>query len=266
MQQAKEVDPYLIDRIPIAKNMDHAYLLEVEGLCPLCGKNLLATKGRNKSKLYQIAHIYPNSPSSKQVKELYGLERLGTNCEDFENKIALCKDCHGLYDDDVTKDEYLNLVKIKRELLSIANAKEVISHQPLEDEIILVINSLSTVDMNTLKEVNLKYNGVKIADKFESNYTILKSKIESYVCSYYFFIREIFQQLEQNDQINFNIIANEIKTSFLKCENEKIDKSDIFNTLVNWLRSKIKARVSLESCEIVVCFFVQNCEVFHEIT
>lgn len=107
-------DLYLIDRIPITKNMDHAYLLEVSGLCPLCGKNLLAAKGNSKTKLYQIAHIYPNSPLPEQVKELQGLDRLGTTCEDFENKIALCKNCHGSYDDRVTKDEYLRLMDIKK--------------------------------------------------------------------------------------------------------------------------------------------------------
>ncbi|MED4040986.1 hypothetical protein [Niallia taxi] len=94
MGEAEKVDPYLVDRIPITKNMDHAYLLEVGGLCPECGKNLLVAKGNSRSKLYQIAHIYPNSPLRAEIIELDGLERLGTNCEDFKNKIALCKDCH----------------------------------------------------------------------------------------------------------------------------------------------------------------------------
>jgi hypothetical protein len=263
---SKNVDTYLIPRIEITKNMDHYHLLEVGGVCPLCGKNLLAAKGRSKSKLYQIAHIYPNSPSLKQKTELDGLVRLGVNCEDPENKIALCKDCHGLYDDDVTKDEYLNLVKVKSTLMALANAKAAISKQCLEDEIILVINSLNTVDLDTLKKINIKYKGVQLTDKFESSYTILKNKIEAYVCQYYFFIKETFQNLDKTGQINFNAISYQVKASFSICEKGMNDKSDIFNTLVNWLHSKQRKKVSTESCEVVISFFVQNCEVFHEIT
>lgn len=111
-------DPYLQPRNQPTSNRDTLFLLEVEGICPKCGKPLLATKGRRTHKLYQIAHIYPNSPLPSEVIELAGLERLGTNCEDNENKIALCKDCHGYYDDNKTRDEYLWYVARKKELMN----------------------------------------------------------------------------------------------------------------------------------------------------
>lgn len=265
MTNKKTLDPYLVSRTSITKNMDHAYLLEVNGLCPLCGKNLLAAKGNSKSKLYQIAHIYPNSPMPDQLKELMGLERLGDTCEDFENKIALCKDCHGIYDDRVTKKEYLALVDKKKKLLKVANSKVSISFQNLEEEISLVINSLNVITSDDLRKVSLKYRGFEIKKKFEARYTILKNKIESYNCTYYYFIKETFQNLERANQVHFNILASEVKTSFLKCDKEMDDKSDIFNSLVLWMHSKIKG-ASLEACEVVIAFFVQNCEVFHEIT
>lgn len=265
MEDKKETDPYLIPRIPITKNMDHAYLLEVNGLCPLCGKNLLAVKGKVNSKLYQIAHIYPNSPTEYQIKKLMGLERLGNNCEDFENKIALCKDCHGVYDDGVIKEEYLYLVDVKKKLLSVANSKTLLSFQYLEEEISLILNSLNQITSENIKELDLKYKGLEVKKKFEVRYTLLKNKIESYNCIYYYFIKETFQNLERENQVHFNLVASEIKTSFLKCELETDDKSNIFNSLVLWMHSKIK-NSSLEACEIVIAFFVQNCEVFDEIT
>lgn len=265
MGKVKKVDPYLVDRIPITKNMDHAYLLEVGGLCPLCGKNLLAAKGNSQSKLYQIAHIYPNSPLQDEIKELDGLERLGTNCEDFKNKIALCKDCHGYYDDNKTKDEYLRLIELKKKLLNLANARASASHQDIEDEIFLVINALSTANISTLKRMELENKALKISDKIDEKYIILKYKIETYVCIYFNYIKETFRNLEASGQIDFNIIASEIKTSFLKCERELLDKSDIFSSLVNWLHSQVNTS-SYEACEVIVSYFVQNCEVFHEIT
>lgn len=263
MVEKKTNDPYLEARIAIAKNEDHAYLLEVDGVCPLCGKNLLASKGNSKSKLYQIAHIYPNSPIPNQVDELSGLERLGSNCEDYKNKIALCKDCHGLYDDKVTKREYLALVDIKKQLLNIANTKASLSSQNLEDDISMVINSLSTIKSEELKKINLKYKGLEVKKKIEDDYAILRNKIVSYNCIYYYYIKELFQNMEQIDFI-FDIIACEVKLSFLKSQKEMNDKSAIFNSLVFWMNSKVK-NSKIESCEVIIAFFVQNCEVFDEI-
>lgn len=163
MTDVNTKDPYLVQREKIGKNTDHAHLLEVGGLCPLCGKNLLKAKGNSKNKLYQIAHIYPNSPTEHQCSVLTGLERLGSACEDFENKIALCKDCHGLYDDNVTKAEYLLLVELKKRLLNQAQSKENTSTQDLEDNIVLVINALSTVHSSEI--ASLHYKGIQIKDK-----------------------------------------------------------------------------------------------------
>lgn len=257
-------DPYLIKRISITDNIDNAHLLEVDGMCPLCGSYLLIPKGKRMNKKYQIAHIYPNSPTSVEVKELQGLERLGTNCEEFENKIALCKDCHGYYDDHKTKAEYLRLVSIKKTLLRAAKAKISTSHQDLEQEIILVINSLSNIDHLTLQKMRLEYQALKISSKIEETYTILKVKIETYVCIYFNFIKETFQNLDQSKQLNFDLVASEIRISFLKCEEEIISKSEIFEALVRWLKSK-SAGSTNEACEAVISYFVQSCEVFHEI-
>lgn len=258
-------DPYLTERTTITDNMDNAYLLEADGKCPLCGKYMLVTKGRRMNKQYQIAHIYPNSPTPNEIKELKGLERLGVNCEDFKNKIALCKDCHGYYDDHKTKDEYLNLIEIKKNLLCISKTEIETSHQDLEQEIILVINALSKADKGVLQKMKLEYKALKISIKIEDTYTLLKSKIENYVCLYFNFIKETFQDLDQAGQINFELIASEIKTSFLKCENEMINKSQIFESLVKWLKSKLVGS-STEACEAVISYFVQSCEVFHENT
>lgn len=265
MEVQESKDTYLIDRIAITGNMDNAYLLEVGGICPLCGKYMLASKGKRMNKQYQIAHIYPNRPTPNEANELKGLERLGANCEEFENKIALCKDCHGYYDDHKTKDEYLNLLKIKKDLLSISKAKIATSHQDLEQEIIAIINELSKIDQNTLQKMKLEYQALKVSNKIEDTYPILKIKIENYVCIYFNFIKETFKNFHQAGQIDFELIASEIKTGFLKCEKEMLSKSETFECLVKWLKSK-SVGSSNEACEAVISYFVQNCEVFHETT
>ncbi|WP_346768773.1 ABC-three component system protein [Paenibacillus sp. HB172176] len=258
-------DPYLIARVSITENTDNAHLLEVDGVCPLCGNYLLIPKGKRMNKKYQIAHIYPNSPIPNELKELQGLERLGTNCEEFENKIALCKDCHGYYDDHKTKEEYLKLIKIKKRLMAASKAKISTSHQDIEDEIVLVINSLMSIDPVSLQKMELEYKALKISSKIEMTYSILKVKIETYVCIYFNLIKETFQSLDQENKINFDLVASEVRASFLKCDEEIISKSEIFEALVKWLKSKSNGSSS-EACEAVISYFVQSCEVFHEIS
>lgn len=265
MEMPELNDPYLIARVSITENTDNAHLLEVDGICPLCGNYLLIQKGKRMNKKYQIAHIYPNSPIPHEVKELQGLERLGTNCEEFENKVALCKDCHGYYDDHKTKEEYLKLVKIKKRLLAASKAKISTSHQDIEEEIVLVINSLMSIDPVTLQKMELEYKALKISSKIEMTYSILKAKIETYVCIYFNLIKETFQNLDQENKLNFDLVASEVRSSFLKCDEEIISKSEIFEALVKWLKSKSNGSSS-EACEAVISYFVQSCEVFHEIS
>lgn len=260
-----EVDSYLQPRISITENMDLKYIQEVGGFCPLCGKQLLVKKGSKINKQYQIAHIYPNSPNKHQKVELANLERLGTICEDFENKIALCKDCHGYYDDNTTKEEYLKILNIKKELLEKNAIQDKLSSEEIENELLQIMEHLSNITDQEIEEVSLKYRGVKVSNKIESQYCLLRRKVEFNVCTYYGFIKENMKILSEQKRVNFDLIASEIKTAYLKAANGTEDKVIIFNSMVSWIESKFTG-ISKDSCEAVISFFIQNCEVFDEVS
>ncbi len=258
-------DSYLRPRIQITENLDLLHIQEVNGYCPLCGKKLLVKKGKRVNKQYQIAHIYPNSPTMIQEEELFGLERLGDNCESFDNKIALCKNCHGYYDDHTTKEEYLKILELKKNLLEKSNARDHISSDELEEELIEIIEEIIMISDEELRKVELKYKGMKISKKLDDSNSLLRRKIERNVSLYYGFIKESFQNMEDEGKKKFNLIAAEFKTAFIKSSYESKDKQVIFDVLVEWVDSKVSSK-SHEACEIMVSFFVQNCEVFDEIT
>ena len=65
--------------------------------------------------------------------------------------------------------------------------------------------------------------------------------------------------LRQKLAENFTITRPKIIT-----EQISQDKTLIFSKIVEWVMHKTQSN-SLESCEAVVSFFVQNCEVFYEI-
>lgn len=260
-----EVDEYLVDRIAITDNMSLEHLLEVNGYCPKCGKYLLRAKGSSIHKEYEIAHIYPNSPTKKEKEELKGLERLGENCEDFKNKIALCRSCHRYYDDNKNKDEYIELVKIKKQLINKASTKKKISKVEIEEEIRLIIKEISNVSGEEIANIKLEYKALKISKKIEDKYLMLKCKVSSFACNYYNFIRETFRNYEKQGIVDFDIVAKQVNLAFTNCAKINDDKGDIFNLMVEWVKSKTQ-NSSTEACEVLVSFFIQDCEVFDEIT
>ena len=260
-----DVDNYLQPRIAITENVDIQHVQEVGGFCPICGKQLLVKKGSKIKKQYQIAHIYPNSPNQHQKVELDGLERLGDTCEDFENKIALCKTCHGYYDDHTTKEEYLKILAIKKELLTINKIQEKLSAEEIEEELLLIMEQLSNATDREIEEVSLKYKGIKVANKIEEQYCLLRRRVEFNVCTYYGFIKDNMKNLSEQKRLNFDLLAAEIRTAYLKSAGNTEDKIIIFNSMVSWMKSKITS-ASKEACEVMVSFFIQNCEVFDEIS
>ena len=60
-------------------------------------------------------------------------------------------------------------------------------------------------------------------------------------------------------------LSLQIKSCFIKLDALSDNKADIFDELVAWVMRKTLS-TSNDACEAVVSFFVQNCEVFHEIT
>lgn len=245
-----------------SSNEEMKYLLEVNGCCPICGKYLIKDKNGRSNKLFQIAHIYPNSPLPNEKIELKGLERLGTNSEDFENKIALCKDCHGYYDDHKTKEEYLRILNIKKDLLHSNKASKILTKQPIEEELNIVITKLINMGGNIIE---LEMNALKISNKIEDTNLLLKNKVEMYVTHYFRYIQEQFKNLSIQEKLDFEVLASQVRTAFLQAKKELENKNEIFNHLSLWLKSKTQT-ASIEACEAIISYFIQNCEVFHEIT
>ena len=92
--------------------------------------------------------------------ELKGLERLGDNSESFDNKIALCKDCHSTQDYHTTKEDYLKLLNKKKEYLEICALSELTSSLGLEESIEKVIDLIVNIEDSEIRQ--LKYNVVSI--------------------------------------------------------------------------------------------------------
>lgn len=257
-------DPYHVNRGKNSEADLRLYLREVDYHCPMCGKELQSKKQKKSDqKLFQIAHIYPYSPTIEQYNVLHDLERLGSTCESFDNKIALCLECHSTQDFHTTADEYLALLNKKKKCLMQTELNESTFSLGLEDNIKVLIGKLVAITSDELAELN--YDPVPLTNKFNKNEILLKNKIHGYVINYYTYIRESLKEIEGIDNFNFSILSNQVKNCFIKMNNISENKSLIFSEIVNWIMNKTQSD-SLEACEAIVSFFIQNCEVFYEIT
>ncbi len=261
---SETIDNYLQKRKDPTDAELRLFLLEVDNHCPLCGKELQSrTQKKLREKRFQIAHIYPNSPTKEQLDVLNGLERLGQNSESFENRIALCKDCHGTQDYHTTPEEYNHLKAIKESLLLKTTLHDATLTLGLEIEIEQIISKIATLTENELAELN--YLAIPLADKFYPNEILLKTKVNSYVTIYFTYIRELFRNLERASSFDFNILSMQIRAAFQKMDNAGANKNEIFEAMNLWIGRKT-LNTCHSACEAITSFFVQNCEVFYEVS
>lgn len=257
-------DPYHIPRKDPGPEEIRLFLREVGYHCPLCGKELQSrAQSKPKHKQFQIAHIYPNRPTIQQYAVLHGLERLGKTSEDFENKIALCLPCHSRQDYQTTVDEYEKLLSIKKKCLERNALHDAVDELYLESVLRDVVNQICKIPTSELVALNL--NPVRVAEKFTDGDAPILSKIMGYVTQYYTYVRDLFRERDGKDMFSFNALCQEIKTAFIKMDALSEDKEEIFNQLSALIKRKT-ASSSQTACEIVAAFFVQNCEVFIEIS
>lgn len=264
LQKIIEADPYHAARLTPSEAEIRLHLREVEYHCPLCGKELQHRgQKKNDQKLFQIAHIYPNSPTIEQYHNFSGLPRLGKDTESFENKIALCLECHPTQDYHTTAEEYTTLIEIKKRCLLQTELDTVVRNLNLEDQIESVLHALADVSDEELSD--LSFDPKSLANKFYAHEGTIKRKIRSYVLEYFVFIRETLKEMDGKNGFHQNILGEQIRSCFIKMNDKTQDKEMIFQHIVQWVKTKTLSTSDI-ACEAVVSFFVQNCEVFNEIT
>jgi hypothetical protein len=256
-------DPYHISRKEPNEAEIRLFLREVNYQCPLCGKDLQTrTQQKQRHKRFEIAHIYPNRPTVEQYAVLHNLERLGQTSEDYENKIALCLQCHSEQDFHTTKEDYEKLYNIKKQCLERNALHEAVNDMSLEKELKEIVNQLCRISNAELIELNM--NPVRVSDKFEENESLIATKLSNYITKYYTFIRDLFQEFDGKNGFVFSALCYEMKAAYQKMASVSSDKEEIYNQITSFVQVQTGSS-NQTACEIISAFFVQNCEVFNEI-
>ena len=228
--------------------------------CPLCHKKLVDTIKGQAVKKYRITQIFPDGLDDETAAEFSAVYPAPKKLDMPDNLIAVDVDCAEEYLLNPNAEEYRNLYEIKKQLARNYAAKQTVNKVQLEDDIRTVLNALSTKSDAT-ELIKLEYEALRIDEKFDAENFILKNETQFQVVTYYRYIEKVFS----NSNADFDMIATEIKISSMKLEKAGLSQSDVISQLSEWIRNK--AELGTESrlaCNIVVSFFIQNCEVFHK--
>ena len=253
-----------IKREPFTENDKLILFSEVEGMCPLCPNSLMYEKSSQNRKNFEIAHIYPLNPKKEELELLKNEEKLSSDPNDLKNLICLCVSCHTKFDKPRTIEEYIQLVSIKKTLSRLTKDKSLWGDTKIENDIQEIIRILATEEIDLSKEDILNYDPKEIDRKVNDTITLLtKRKIHRNVQDYFQIVKSKFIELDKITPLTTETISSQVKTHFLLLckEHKDVNQKIIFDALVTWLSKRTK-QDNDEASEILISYFIQNCEVF----
>lgn len=238
---------------------DAPLLAEVTYECPLSHEKLVEeVKGIPKKK-YEITQIFPDDLPQDLAEAFDAVYPKPKNYDAPENLIALSIEESENYLMSPTVEEYKKLYEIKQITSKQYKAVNAINRIDLEEEIRVAIDGLVSIKPSD-DLPQLEYDALRIDQKIDD--ALLMNEVQNHVLQYYRFIESIFSDMADA----FDDIAGEVKLSSQKLERVGLSQEAVIYNLTEWIHNKAFAGTDRGkmACKIVVCFFIQNCEVFYK--
>lgn len=241
----------------IVSPQDTPLLAEVNWVCPLSQIRLIDNIDGIPWSRYAIAKIFPEGLSPEQTFEYEAVYAKPARLDAPANLIALSRDEAEKYLISPSIEKYTQLYEIKQQAVRRQKAQMAVNRITLEENIRNVLIAFKNIakleDLQTLD-----YTALRISEKIDD--VVLQSDVRSNVLQYYYFIESTFSD-ETDD---FDEIAATVKDSSKRLENSGLSQDDVIDHLSEWIRTQSKLGTEYRlACRIVVCFFIQNCEVFY---
>ena len=248
---------------PVASD-DIPLLAEANYECPLCHTQLVEYIKKKPVKKYEVVELYPSDISNRDT-EFDSISK-PDHLDSPENKLVLCLKHAQEYGIDPTVKEYMNLKEIKERLSSAYFLRIDINDSVLEEEIQSILVGLGKITDET-KLIELPLKALRLDQKILPQNHLLKNDVMTRVIRYYNFIDDLFSAMDRDGTGDFDLIASEVKVAYGRLDDGKLSQEEIVDRLADWIRIKSGVGIqNLRACHIVVAYFIQNCEVFREIS
>lgn len=241
---------------------DMPLLEEAHFKCPICNVNLIK-KGEQKAiRMYQVVNIYPSNVSN--CDDIFNGIQKPEQINSYNNKIVMCFSCASGYEQEPTREKYRKLLSKKIQLTKNAKIQRDIDTFKLEDDIKEVILGLSqSSNFNVPGELSL--TALCLEQKISPDNQLLINDIKSRVLTCYNYIRHLFINLDNKSAGTFDIIGLQVKQAYKMLKNANLPQDEIERRISEWIEAK-SGTDNKRACHYVSAFFIQNCEVFDEIS
>ena len=216
----------------------HELYEEADGICPITGRQLQIS-GDNAFKVIKIDKNLPNN---------------------FDNTIAISPFASPTYFYKESNRHTNELTLLKEKYFEKHRIKMLLDDSFYSKKLKSVIDKLNSNP--TVFNVGLKLKPIKVKNKIDKT-SRLYSAVNPLITDYYLYLRSLFKERDGNN-LDFEDLCKTVRSSYLRLSGEGLSQERIFDLLVENLSRKIQE--ALLSCEIVISFFIQNCEVFDEVS
>lgn len=213
---------------------------EDEGICPTCG--------------------CPLDVDSSKENAIVAIGLDGLSPKERSKTIGLCRKCAEKYrNGSLEKD----VAMIKESLEEKNGLRKQIGFIDIDEQLMSAIDQL--LRQGNCAKVILNMKSLRISQKIDKKKDFaLFAKVKMYVSSYFSMLYNMFGELDGEETRSYELLSASIRTAFLKAEKTSNNKEAIFDCLVNQVSNAANCQRSI--AEIIVSYFVQSCEVFHEIS
>lgn len=253
-------------RADILSKHESFYLIEAQQKCPLCHASLLQTMPHSDKilKNFSVISIFPRNLNKTLKIEFEAIKRAPINIDAPDNQIALCRTCGEQYQLCPTPEVYERLCHIKSTFLKNAALDKETTPLELQDQLKKILDHLYLLQ-NVKQYIWLQHDAKTINQKIAKENQILRDQVQDHVVRYYRYIEHLFSDMDNENRMSSEEIATSVKLLYIKLAKTGLSQQEIYSRLSSLILQKLELdpRYFL-SAQIVVSFFIQNCEVFSD--
>ena len=216
-----------------------------------------------KSVSYILTHL-DKGKLDTYIYDLLAEDALIELCDAFEEQIG-----NTTKDDVTTKlsELFVSLMKkiaTKEKGTTITAVPTTANNIDIEKALAEIVKNLANTPQEKLYVI-LKYEPYNVDKKILSKNALLRKDIREDVINYYSYIETLYKEISKGNTALFDRVCEAIKYASDNYISQELPQQVVFDFMVAWLKQKSMSS-NETACRIMISFFVQNCEVFHEIT
>lgn len=245
---------------------DENILLEENNrCCPICNNKLLIKTESYYLEYFDTYYIFPHEEAFLNFSNKEMIIR-PTDIDAIDNKLLLCKKHSNHFKSMSSSLRYEELIELKN---MIRNKYENIDRSEAEESIVNILTVIGKTNPEKIKK-ELKLKPISLKKKIDpKSEGMLYSEANNYACQYYLFIKEHLSYLDSGAKNVWDKFAKLIRGTYEKISKTNMSKDDIVRSIQKKILSISRVKLTSkneQASRIITCFFIQNCEVFDEIT